>query len=68
MKFLRYIFTGWLLFFTLIFNGGTIFYFYQLFFNPQSFYQGMVIMGTIAVLGIETIYWVYCIKNFKNKN
>ena len=67
MKFIKHIFTGWLIFFTLFINGGTTYYFYQLFFNAQSFYQGMVVIGTIAVLGINITYWLYCIKEFNNK-
>ena len=67
MKFIKHIFTGWLIVYTLLFNAGLVYYFYELFFNPESFYEGVAVIGTIAVLGIYTIYMLYCIKTFKGK-
>ena len=68
MKFIKHIFSGWFIIFTIVFNIGVIVYFYQLFFNPESLYEGMSVIGTIMVLGIYSAYWLYCIKTFKNKS
>lgn len=67
MRFIKHIFTGWLILFTLIFNIGIVFYFYQLFFHPESFYQGMEVTGTLISLALYIAYWIYCYKTFKNK-
>ena len=68
MKFLKHLFTGWMSIFTLFFNTGFIFYFYQLLFNLESFYTlGGTILGTLVVLLVYGMYWGYAIKTFKDQ-
>ena len=67
MKFLKHILTGWFILWTLAFNIGIIVYFYELFFHPEYFYEGMSVIGTIIILGIYSAYWLYCINTFKDK-
>lgn len=67
MKFLKYIFSGSLLLFTLVFNFIFMFFFYEVFFNPDSFYEGMMGPGIFLAVGIYSMYWAYCIKTFREQ-
>lgn len=67
MKFLKHILTGWLAVMSVFFNALLIGFLYQVFFNPDSFYEGMLVISTIFALGIYTGYWAYCVQSFKSK-
>lgn len=68
MNFIKHIFSGSLLWFTLVFNPMFLFFFYQAIFVPDAFYEGMLGYGVIIAIGIYSTYWAYCIKTFKEQN
>lgn len=68
MKLLKHLFKGSLALFTLFFNAGFFYYFYQLFFHIEEFYtlEGTII-GTSLTLLIYGMYWAYVIKTYREK-
>jgi hypothetical protein len=66
MKFIRHIFSGSTLLLTLVFNFIFGFFFYEVFFDPNSFYEGMMGPGIAVAVAIYSMYWAYCIKTYKD--
>ena len=66
MNFIKHIFSGHQLVLTLVFNPLILFYFYELIFVPESFYEGMAFPGTVVAVGVYSMYWAYCIKAYRD--
>lgn len=65
MKFIKHIFTGTLLLLTIVSNFIFLFFFYDLIFRPEDFYEGMAVPGAAVAVSIYAMYWAYCIKTYK---
>jgi hypothetical protein len=65
MKFIKHIFTGSLILFTLVFNFIFPYMFWFLIFRPEYVYEGMTGPAAIIGIGIYSMYWAYCIKTFR---
>ena len=66
MKFIKHIFSGILLVFTLVFNAGFFTFAYQLAYG-DLLQEENIPLGIIIALFLYGMYWAYCVETFKTK-